>query len=72
VGVVDLFGSSAQAMQHSMGTGIYVRADYKAWSWDDVDGVLEDTAMRLHLGRGLVERFRGKQPRLGAISKSWL
>ena len=63
VGVVDLFGSSAQVMQHSMGTGIYVRADYQGLGVGTM--LMEATktlAMRLHLSRVWLSVFEGNSP----------
>ena len=63
VGSVDLFGSSAQVMQHSMGTGIYVRPDYQGLG---VGTMLMEAAktlaMRLHLGRVWLSVFDGNSP----------
>ena len=63
VDVVDPFGSSAQVMQHSMGTGILVRADYQGLG---VGTMLVDAsktlAMRLHLARVWLSVFDGNAP----------
>ncbi len=63
VGSVDLFGSPAQVMQHSMATGIYVRPDYQGLG---VGTMLMEAAktlaMRLHLGRVWLSVFDGNSP----------
>jgi GNAT superfamily N-acetyltransferase len=63
IGSLDLFGSSAQVMQHSMGTGIYVRPDYQGLG---VGTMLMEAskvlAMRLHLGRVWLSVFEGNSP----------
>ena len=63
VGVVDLFGSSAQVMQHAMGTGIYVKPDYQGIGIGTM--LMEASkilAMRLHLGRIWLSVFEGNSP----------
>ena len=63
VGVVDLFGSSAQVMQHPMGTGIYVKPDYQGIGIGTM--LMEASkilAMRLHLGRIWLSVFEGNSP----------
>ena len=63
VGVVNLFGFSAQIMQHSMGTGTFVRADYQGLG---VGTRLVDAsktlAMGLHLARVWLSDFDGNAP----------
>jgi GNAT superfamily N-acetyltransferase len=71
VGVVDLFGSSAQVMQHSMGTGIYVRADYQGLGVGTMLMEASKTlAMRLHLGRVWLSVFEGNSPALALYRKT--
>jgi GNAT superfamily N-acetyltransferase len=71
VGVVDLFGSSAQVMQHSMGTGIYVRPDYQGLGIGTMLMEASKTlAMRLHLGRVWLSVFEGNSPALALYRKS--
>jgi len=71
VGVVDLFGSSAQFMQHSMGTGIYVRADYQGLGVGTMLMEASKTlAMRLHLGRVWLSVFEGNSPALALYRKT--
>jgi len=71
VGVVDLFGSSAEVMQHSMGTGIYVRADYQGLGVGTMLMEASKTlAMRLHLGRVWLSVFEGNSPALALYRKT--
>jgi len=71
VGVVDLFGSSAQVMQHSMGTGIYVRADYQGLGVGTMLMEASKTlAMRLHLGAVWLSVFEGNSPALALYRKA--
>ncbi len=71
VGVVDLFGSSAQVMQHSMGTGIYVRADYQGLGVGTMLMEASKTlAMRLHLGTVWLSVFEGNGPALALYRKT--
>ena len=71
VGVVDLFGSSAQVMQHSMGTGIYVRADYQGLGVGTMLMEASKTlAMRLHLGAVWLSVFEGNGPALALYRKT--
>ncbi len=71
VGVVDLFGSSAQVMQHSMGTGIYVRADYQGLGVGTMLMEASKTlAMRLHLGAVWLSVFEGNSPALALYRKT--
>jgi len=71
VGVVDLFGSSAQVMQHSMGTGIYVRADYQGLGVGTMLMQASKTlAMRLHLGTVWLSVFEGNGPALALYRKT--
>ncbi|OLD14752.1 MAG: hypothetical protein AUI97_00940 [Crenarchaeota archaeon 13_1_40CM_3_52_17] len=71
VGSVDLFGSSAQVMQHSMATGIYVRPDYQGLG---VGTMLMEAAktlaMRLHLGRVWLSVFDGNRPAIALYQKT--
>ncbi|HEV2119672.1 MAG TPA: GNAT family N-acetyltransferase [Candidatus Bathyarchaeia archaeon] len=63
VGSVDLFGSPAQVMQHSMGTGIFVRPDYQGLGVGTMLMEASKTlAMRLHLGRVWLSVFDGNSP----------
>jgi GNAT superfamily N-acetyltransferase len=63
VGSVDLFGSSAQVMQHSMGTGIFFRSDYQGLGVGTMLMEASKTlAMRLHLGRVWLSVFEGNSP----------
>ena len=71
VGVVDLFGSSAEVMQHSMGTGIYVRADYQGLGVGTMLMEASKTlATRLHLGRVWLSVFEGNSPALALYRKT--
>jgi GNAT superfamily N-acetyltransferase len=71
VGSVDLFGSPAQVMQHSMATGIYVRPDYQGLG---VGTMLMEAAktlaMRLHLGRVWLSVFDGNRPAIALYQKA--
>src|SRR5207245_7029718 len=71
VGVVDLFGSSAQVMQHSMGTGICVRADYQGLG---VGAMLMEAskilATRLDLGRDCGSVFKASSSALPLYRKT--
>jgi ribosomal protein S18 acetylase RimI-like enzyme len=71
IGIVDLHGSSAQVMQHSMGTGIYVRADYQGLGVGTMLMEASKTlAMRLHLGRVWLSVFEGNTPALALYRKT--
>jgi GNAT superfamily N-acetyltransferase len=71
VGSVDLFGSSAQVMQHSMGTGIYVRPDYQGLGVGTMLMLASKTlAMRLHLSRVWLSVFEGNSPALALYRKT--
>ena len=73
IGIVDLHGSSAQVMQHSMGTGIYVRPDYQGLGVGTM--LMEASKGSRHEvapGQGLVERFRGKQSGASAVPEGRL
>ena len=71
VGVVDVFGSSAQVMQHSMGIGIYVRADYQGLGVGTMLMEASKTlAMRLHLGAVWLSVFEGNGPALALYRKT--
>ncbi len=71
VGVVDLFGSSAQVMQHSMGTGIYVRPDYQGLGVGTMlMEALKTLAMRLHLSRVWLSVFDGNRPAVALYRKA--
>ena len=71
VGIVDLFGSSAEVMQHSMGTGIYVRADYQGLGVGTMLMEASKTlAMRLHLGGVWLSVFEGNGPALALYRKT--
>jgi len=71
VGVVDLFGSFAQVMQHSMGIGIYVRADYQGLGVGTMLMEASKTlAMRLHLGAVWLSVFEGNGPALALYRKT--
>ena len=71
VGIVDLFGSSAEVMQHSMGTGIYVRADYQGLGVGTMLMEASKTlSMRLHLGRVWLSVFDGNSPALALYHKA--
>ena len=71
VGVVDLFGSSSQVMQHSMGTGIYVRPDYQGLGVGTIlMEALKTLAMRLHLGRIWLSVFEGNTPAVALYRKT--
>ena len=70
VGVVDLSRSSAQVMQHSMGLGIAVRAEYQGLG---VGTMLMEAAktlgMRLHLARLWLGVFDGNTPAIQLYRK---
>jgi ribosomal protein S18 acetylase RimI-like enzyme len=71
VGSVDLFGSSAQVMQHSMETGIYVKPDYQGLGVGTMLMEASKTlAMRLHLGRVWLSVFEGNGPALALYRKT--
>ena len=71
VGSADLFGSPAQVMQHSIGTGIYVRPDYQGLGVGTMlMGALKTLAMRLHLGRVWLSVFEGNSPALALYRKA--
>src|SRR3989442_2076210 len=73
VGVVDLFGSSAQVMQHSMGTGIYVRADYQGLGVGTrLMEAARTLAMRFHLCGVSLSVFKGESPSLRRHRKTGL
>jgi GNAT superfamily N-acetyltransferase len=71
VGIVDLFGSSAQVMQHSMGTGIYVKPDYQGLGVGTMlMAASKVLAMRLHLARVWLSVFEGNSPALALYRRS--
>jgi GNAT superfamily N-acetyltransferase len=71
VGSVDLFGSSAQVMQHSMGTGIVVRSNYQGLGVGTMLMEASKTlAMRLHLGRVWLSVFEGNSPAIALYRKT--
>jgi GNAT superfamily N-acetyltransferase len=63
VGSADLWKMSADVMQHTMGTGIFVRADYQGLG---VGTILMESvktmAMRLHLSRVWLSLWEGNTP----------
>ena len=63
VGSADLYKVSADVMQHTMGTGILVKADYQGLG---VGAMLMEAvktmAMRLHLGRVWLSFWEGNTP----------
>ncbi|HZY47333.1 MAG TPA: GNAT family N-acetyltransferase [Candidatus Bathyarchaeia archaeon] len=63
IGIADLWRMSADVMQHAMGTGIFVKADYQGLG---VGTLLMDAiktlAMRLHLSRVWLSLFEGNTP----------
>jgi len=71
VGIVDLSRSSAEVMQHSVGLGIAVRAEYQGLG---VGTVLMEAAktlaMRLHLARVWLGVFDGNTPALQLYRKA--
>jgi GNAT superfamily N-acetyltransferase len=65
VGIVDLSLSSAEVMQHSMGLGILVRAEYQGLGVGTMlMEAAKTSAMRLHLARIWLGVFDGNTPAL--------
>jgi len=71
VGIVDLTRPSAEVMQHSMGLGIVVRAEYQGLGVGTMlIEAAKTLAMRLHLARIWLGVFDGNTPAMQLYRKS--
>jgi ribosomal protein S18 acetylase RimI-like enzyme len=71
VGLIDLAKSSTDVMQHSMNTGIYVKADYQGLGIGTMlIEAMKTLAQRLHLARVWLSVFEGNTPAVQLYRKA--
>ena len=71
VGIIDLAKSPADVMQHSMNTGIFVKADYQGLGIGTMlMDAMKTLAQRLHLARVWLSVFEGNTPAVQLYRKA--